>query len=115
VNPISVQAVDTSGIQEAVRKAVSEELARARDEAVLEDEAELTAAEPDADTLLQVHSGHRYIETAIRSGRWEAKDAEHIRTLGHELSGEQYQELIRPLVIAINAGSIRPDLEGLPF
>jgi len=115
VNRITVQAVDTSGIQESVRKAVAEELARAREEAAVEAEAKAVESDPTPEVLAKLDSGHEYITTAIRTGRWETSDATHLRSLGADLSGDQYQELIRPLVIAINKGEISPNVEGMPF
>lgn len=107
---VIVQAVDTQGIREAVRSAVGEELAALRSA----EEAELDPA-PAPETIAVIDSGHLYIGEAIASGRWGADEVSRVRDLGAGLSGEQYQELIRPLVIAINEGRVRVEVDGPPF
>jgi hypothetical protein len=56
-----------------------------------------------------------YIDEAIGTGRWSTEQASHVRELGAGLSGDEYQELVRPLVIAINEGRVQVDVEGPPF
>jgi hypothetical protein len=115
VNHVSIQQVDTNAIRAAVRQAVSEELAAERAEASAEAEAEAAAAEPSAEVQTRLDMGHDYIAQAIAGGRWGPEQAGHLRQLGLEMTAEQYQELVRPLVIAINAGQVEPIGDGTPF
>ena len=103
-----IEAVDPTEIRAAVRAAISEELAFAR----MAEEAE---ADPAPEALVTIDSGHRYIAAAIGSGRWGTEQVSHVRELGVGLSGEQYQELLRPLTIAINEGRVQVDVDGPPF
>jgi hypothetical protein len=105
---VIIEAVDPTEIRAAVRSAISEELASAR---VAED----AEAEPAPETLVTLDSGHRYIADAIGSGRWGTEQVSHVRELGVGLSGEQYQELLRPLTIAINEGRVEVEVDGPPF
>jgi hypothetical protein len=106
---VVIQAVDKGAIRDAVREAIGEELAAAR--------AEDEAAEPvpAAETLVAVDSGQQYVQQAIGRGRWNAEDASRVRDLGAGLSAEQYQEMVRPLAIAINEGRVQLEVEGPPF
>jgi len=117
--PVVVQAVDPNTLRAAVRQAVGEELAAARAaddaETVAATAASAAAAAPDADTLVAVDSGHRYIEGALGSGHWGAGQVSHLRELGVGLNAEQYQEMIRPLAIAINEGRVQVDVDGPAF
>lgn len=109
---VIVQAVDSAGIREAVRQAIGEELAAARGA----DEADSEAASaPTPEALVAIDSGKLYIDEAIGRGRWSTEQASHVRELGTGLSGDEYQELVRPLVIAINEGRVQVDAEGPPF
>jgi hypothetical protein len=115
VNHVSIQQVDTSAIRAAVRQAVNEELAAERAEATAEAAAEAAAAEPSAELQMRLDTGHQYIEQAIVHGKWGPEQAGHLRQLGLDMTAEQYQELVRPLVIAINAGKVEPIGDGTPF
>ncbi|HEY3501099.1 MAG TPA: hypothetical protein VGK73_40675 [Polyangiaceae bacterium] len=106
---VIVQAVDQAGIREAVREAISEELAAARHA----DESEV--AEPEPETVAALDSGTRYVEAAVVQGRWGEEQASQIRRLGVGLSAEQYHEMIRPLSIAINEGRMQVEVDGPPF
>jgi hypothetical protein len=105
---VIIEAVDPTEIRAAVRTAISEELAAAR----MAEEAE---AEPAPEALVTIDSGHRYIAAAIGSGRWGTEQVSHVRELGVGLSGEQYQELLRPLTIAINEGRVQVEVDGPAF
>jgi hypothetical protein len=116
VNHVSIQSVDTAAVRAAVREAVSEELARARADAAAETDAEKADAEqPSLEVQAKLDSGHQYIESAIAAGRWGSEQAGYVRNLGLGMTGEQYQELVRPIVIAINAGRLELSGDETPF
>jgi hypothetical protein len=112
---VSIQAVDTSAIKDAVRQVVNEELALARAQASAETAAESAEAEPTPEIHATLASGRQYIEQAIQAGRWGPEQAEYVHSLGAGLTGEQFHGLVQPLSSAINAGRLRVDVEGPPF
>jgi hypothetical protein len=74
----------------------------------------LAAEESAPDTGADDAAGLEVVETALRSGRWTAADRRALRGQMGAMSVAAREEALRQLVLAINAGELRPE-PGAPL
>jgi hypothetical protein len=60
----------------------------------------------------QRRAAEAFIASAIARGEWQDRDREAFDLLARELPGDERAEVVRPLVIAVNAQHIRVDVTG---
>lgn len=99
-----------------IRRVVREELAHgAAPSSTLESAAEPAeeAEHPDRDILLS--QARTTLETGMADGRWSDDDRARLRDALGSLSPHEAGELFDTLLLALNSGTLQPDVHGAPI
>lgn len=99
---------------EDIRRVVREELAVARSGASQERHADAVAAPSTAQSAAATEA-RSVLEAAIARRSWDETDADAMREVFANLSGEQQAEFLRQYAMAVNQGRLVPNTERVPF
>ena len=75
------------------------------------DGADRVAATPSA----SFETGRAYVAERLGKGTWTAADRDRLRDLLGKMSDRERTDLIKQLIVAVNKGQVKVELEGPVF
>ncbi|HEY2512810.1 MAG TPA: hypothetical protein VGI39_18215 [Polyangiaceae bacterium] len=71
--------------------------------------------EETAENTQAAADGTALVDRALRAGTWTSNDAQQLRTLRDRMTDEQREQLVRRVIVAINAGTLTSNFRGAPL
>lgn len=114
----SVVGMDLSGVREDLRQILREELRGVVSGTTAEADSkrrEPVPSSPTPENVAAFAKGQQLVGDSLASHRWGDTELQRLRGLRSQLTEEQYHELVRELVTAINDRRLRVETRGRPF